>query len=137
MVARMKPGEVRGFDEVVGNLNAEIRRIKGGAIEGLLAGGLIVQGDAQRNVPVEHGNLRASAYTRKSPTNPNVIEVGFTAAYAVFVHEDMEQTLKGQPRPSGLGTYWNPGGPKFLERSLDENRGRVLDEIRRRARIGP
>lgn len=128
-------GYIEGFDDVVRNLNAEVRRIKGASIEGLLAAGLIVQAHAQRNVPVEYGNLRASAYTRKSPEDPSTVEVGFTAAYAVFVHENMEQVLKGDPRPSGLGTYWNPGGPKFLERALDENRAAILEQIRRRARI--
>lgn len=128
-------GYIEGFDDVVRNLNAEVRRIKGASIEGLLAGGLIVQAHSQRNVPVEYGNLRASAYTRKHPTSAGTVEVGYTAAYAVFVHENMEQTLKGEPRPSGLGTYWNPGGPKFLERALDENRAAILEQIRRRARI--
>jgi len=42
--------------------------------------------------------------------------VGYTANYALFVHENLEMRLKGVPRPSGLGVYWGPnGGPKFLE----------------------
>lgn len=45
--------------------------------------------------------------------------VGFTAAYALFVHENMNPTTlgKGIARPSGLGYYWGPSffGPKFLE----------------------
>lgn len=45
------------------------------------------------------------------------VRVGYTAEYAIRVHEDKEQTLKGKPRPSGLGVYWGPegAGPKFLE----------------------
>jgi hypothetical protein len=82
----------------------------------------MVQGKAQENTPVEYGNLRGSAYTNKIPKGA---EVGFSAEYAIYVHENLEQKLKGEPRPSGLGTYWNPGGPKFLERAVTEN----LDEI--------
>lgn len=51
----------------------------------------------------------------KGDNNPSVI-VGFEAAYALYVHENKEQRLKGQPRPSGIGVYWGPKGqPKFLE----------------------
>lgn len=134
-VERHPGGEIRGFDDVIRTLQLRIDAIRGASMEGLFAGALIVQADAQRNVPVEFGNLRASAFTRFSPTDSDTVEVGFTAAYAVFVHENMEQVLKGEPRPSGLGTYWNPGGPKFLERALDENRAAILEQIRRRARI--
>src|SRR5262245_23794597 len=44
--------------------------------------------------------------------------VGYTAKYAIYVHENVEMKLAGLPRPSGLGTYWSPegAGPKFLER---------------------
>lgn len=56
--------------------------------------------------------------------------VGYTAKYAIYVHENMEMKLKGQPRPSGLGTYWNPGGPKFLERPARELRGELVKIIR-------
>ena len=63
--------------------------------------------------------------------------VGFTAAYALFVHENMEMKLKGQPRTGGRGNYWDPqgiAGPKFLEgpaRELSNSGelGRVLRAI--------
>lgn len=45
--------------------------------------------------------------------------VGFTAKYALFVHENLNPKTLGQnvPRPSGLGVFWGPAmfGPKFLE----------------------
>lgn len=45
--------------------------------------------------------------------------VGFTAAYALWVHENMEMKLKGLPRRKpAKGYYWDPqgiAGPKFLE----------------------
>ena len=45
-----------------------------------------------------------------------VVAVGFTAAYALFVHENLEMVLAGKPRASGVGVYWGPAGQaKFLE----------------------
>lgn len=83
--------------------------------------------------------------------NPEVA-VGFTAAYALYVHEDMEMAWKGlsrdprirrieqggdpakaRPRPrrkEPKGRFWDPqdrAGPKFLEGPLRELR----DELRR------
>lgn len=93
---------------------------------GAFAGGLLIQRQSQNNTPVEYGNLKASHYTQRIPLGA---EVGATSAYALFVHENMEQTLMGEPRPSGLGTYWNPGGSKFLERAVNENTDEVVSLI--------
>lgn len=44
--------------------------------------------------------------------------VGYTAKYALFVHEKIEMVLQGQPRPGGRGFFWDPQGraqAKFLE----------------------
>lgn len=47
--------------------------------------------------------------------NPPSVVVGYTAAYALFVHENRERKLDGKARPSGLGVYWGPKGrPGFL-----------------------
>ena len=45
------------------------------------------------------------------------ILVGYSAPYAMFVHEAVGMVLQGLPRPSGLGNYWDPKGAqaKFLE----------------------
>lgn len=51
-------------------------------------------------------------------SSPEVV-VGYTAAYALYVHENMEMKLAGLPRkPPHKGSYWDPqgqAGPKFLE----------------------
>ena len=67
-----------------------------------------MQRRSQSKVPVEYGNLRASAYTRKAIDEAFTVEVGYSAAYALEVHEIMEPKRAGQPRPSGLGVYWGP-----------------------------
>ena len=121
---------VEGMDDVMANLNREIAAIENRTSAGLLAAGLIVQGESQRRVPVEYGNLRGSAFTRKTPESELVVEVGYGADYAVYVHENLEQVLKGKPRPSGIGVYWGPEGePKFLENAAREKEGEILETV--------
>jgi hypothetical protein len=62
--------------------------------------------------------LRRRAAAADEASQASVV-VGYTASYALFVHENMEMKLKGQPRPSPHhGRYWDPqdrAQPKFLE----------------------
>ncbi len=128
--------KLEGLDEVMKNLNVEINEVEGRTTAGLFAAGLVVQAESQRRVPVEYGVLRASAYTRLSIEDPNSVEVGYTASYALSVHENMEQTLKGQPRPSGIGVYWGPHGqPKFLESAARDKTEEVLEIVAQYANV--
>lgn len=136
--------KVTGLDKAVRRINQQLSKITGATTEGLLEAGLLVQRRAQQKVPVEYGNLRASAYTRRALGGDKVtatvretgeVEVGFGAAYALYVHENMEQKLKGEPRPSGLGVYWGPHGePKFLEKALQESADDIVRIVERKAR---
>lgn len=128
-------GSVTGLDDVLENLNKAIAKIKGDVIAGLLEAGLLIERESDKDLPVEFGNLKGSSYTRRHPTDPDAVQVGYTAAYAVFVHEATEEKLRGEPRPSGLGTYWNPGKSKFLENTIEENRLKILMVIAKRAEI--
>lgn len=123
-----------GLDKVMSNFNRQVDEIQGRTVKGLYEAGLMIQAGSQKKVPVEYGFLRASAFTRiKDKVN---VEVGFSAKYAVYVHENMEQKLKGQPRPSGLGVYWGPQGqPKFLESTVTELSGQLLDIIAKSAKF--
>jgi hypothetical protein len=64
------------------------------------------------------------------------VVVGYTANYALYVHENMAiwppgMRLAGQPRSRGRGAYWDPQGrarPKFLEEPLRTHRD-VLAQI--------
>lgn len=62
----------------------------------------------------------------------NVV-VGYHAPHAVYVHENPGMVLKGIPRPSGRGAYWDakagPGRHKFLEgpaRRLEGKLGEII-----------
>lgn len=123
---------VIGIDKVLANIKREFRAVEGRSSAGLMAAGLQVQRLAQKKVPVEYGNLRGSAYTEKRKQLE--VEVGFTASYALYVHENLGQVLKGQTRRSGLGHYWGPAGePKYLEKALKETD--VIGIIAKYARV--
>lgn len=110
---------------------------------GLLKAGETLQRDSQGRVPVDTGNLKASAFTRLDGggLNANVI-VGYTAEYALKVHEAVGMKLRGKPRARGTrpggrgwrGRYWDPQGraqPKFLEAPAYELRGTLFGIIQR------
>lgn len=47
-----------------------------------------------------------------------IADVGYTAPYALAVHENVEMKWRGRPRKSGRGSYWDPPGrgqAKYLE----------------------
>jgi len=64
--------------------------------------------------------------TRKKASSVSYV-VGYTAAYALAVHEIIPlQPQWGRSRSSGKGAYWDPvskGQPKFLEQPARELEG--------------
>lgn len=128
--------KVTGQQKVLANLNKEIKGIKNRTLDGLLAGGLIILRESNEHVPVEHGFLRASGYARKAKDNRQAVEIGYTSRYAVFVHESVEEILRGKPRQSGIGVYWGPKGhSQFLLRAVTSKQDDVLKAVRLRARV--
>lgn len=53
---------VKGLDKVLKNLNREIKKIKKNSVKGLLAAGLFIKGESQKQTPVVTSNLRNSAF---------------------------------------------------------------------------
>jgi hypothetical protein len=108
---------------VLRNLNREIKRIRGRSRRGMHKAVLIVKAAALPKTPVDTGHLRSSAYTNVFPgrggVTPALIgEIGYTASYAVYVHEINKAYRAG-------GTGW-----KYLERALKEKSKEVLEAIR-------
>ena len=60
----------------------------------------------------------------KAQAPPHVaVLVGYSAKYALYVHENVEMKGKGLPRRNGKGFYWDPQGQaqaKFLEQPARE-----------------
>jgi hypothetical protein len=127
-----------GVENVVRDLNAALNSVKGLSMRGVWKGALIVRRDSALRVPVEYGNLRASAYITPLGTalQQGYVEVGFSAEYAVHVHENLQQKWAGRPRASGKGVYWGPKGePKFLENSFNENKDAIVATAAAESRI--
>ena len=116
--------KITGAKTVQFNLNKEILKIRGRTKAGLRAAALIVKRDSVKITPIDTSNLRGSAYTETGGTIAMpTATIGYTAAYAPFVHE----IKKNYKAP---GTDW-----KFLERSLKKNEQTILKTIARFSKV--
>jgi len=110
---------IEGVREVLTKLRLRNERLAKGCNRGLRVAGLALQRESQKMVPVNFGVLKASAFTRANGEGfKTEVDVGYTALYAIYVHEAVGMKLKGLPRPKGRGKYWDPQGraqAKFLE----------------------
>jgi len=148
---------VTGLRTVIKALQEARKRHGKGIERGLKKAGLFLQAESQKIVPVDLGPLRASAFTRASGRGAGTeVRVGYTAAYAVYVHENLDarhgadynawhgemiakaKNTKGK-KGKALKRKWHDRGPnqqaKFLERPLRNNRKlmaqMVIDEARK------
>jgi hypothetical protein len=146
---------LEGLDVVIRNLNKEIVAIKNRSMGGLIKGAALVRRDMDITsplIPVYTNNLRSSWFTIPVRIEANMhqipaLKVGFTASYAVFVHENVGANFGGRPdkvkfTKSGKPTaatkkfFRRPGaGAKFFEASLNRNATEVLRIIREEAKI--
>lgn len=137
---------ILGTKNVLANIAKSQLRLGVVSGQALKLAGLRLQRESQQLVPVDTGNLKASAYTRSAGVGfKTVVTVGYEAAYALFVHEAVGMVLKGQPRPGGTvksgkrkgqpkrGKYWDPqdrAQAKFLEQPARTLRKELLAIIR-------
>ena len=119
---------VKGMDNVLRNLNKEIKKIEGYSMKGLIRSAILIRRDMDKTsplVPVDEGNLRSSWFidpkrTRKGPS----LRIGFTANYAWYVHEMVGANFK---RPGA--------GAKFFEGSLNRNHDKILKAIQKEVKV--
>lgn len=106
--------KIDGVKDVIENMRkAKKEKIKG-LVVGLKRGGLFLQRESQKVVPVDTGKLRASAYTRAEGLGlQTVVRVGYTAEYAIYVHEN----LNARHKPGKIA--------KFLEKPARENKDKI------------
>lgn len=91
--------------------------------KGMLKAGLHLQRKSQEVVPVDTGFLRASAFTTKTGTEFDAdVRVGYTADYAIFVHEGA-----GRHKPGKIA--------KFLETPAREQRDEMLRIIAEESKL--
>jgi len=158
--------EKASLQEVVKNLNKEIKGIKGRSLKGMIEGVIEVRRDMDKTSPLipvgETGNLRQSWFvtTSKGTTpqgkSPNfkgrnaekmasehstvktvvvgraqaksqkgpVVAFGFSANYAVYVHEMYGAHFR---RPGA--------GAGFFVASIKRNKGKILNAIKENAKV--
>lgn len=126
---------ITGTSDVIKRINEEIAGIEGRTLKGLVAAGTLVKDKAYAYTPYDPAgkndpHLRDTSYVEPLPgsrlNRTPMVEVGYTASYAPAVHEITERKSGGPIK------YTTPGtGAKFLERSVQENFGSILEIIRR------
>ena len=114
---------IKGLNNVLTNLNREIKKIEGATLKGLLAAGTFIKGESQEITPVEFGVLNNSAFSKQSGLMS--VTIGYTAEYAPFVHEF----------PSTFNYTKPDTGNKFLEKAVKNNAPQILKIIQKRAKI--
>ena len=121
--------EAVGMAGVITGINAEIAKI--GLVEkrNMAKAMIFLKGKVLPVTPESghnqgQGNLRGSCYTRvyDTPAGP-VGEIGFTAEYAIYVHE------MGIDPPKVINWTTAGTGNKFLERPMKENANSLVKII--------
>jgi len=126
---------IKGFDIVLSNLNKEIRAIQGRSMDGLFAAAAKIRKDMDHIpplIPVKTGELRRSWFVYplsktsfKGGYGP-VVKCGFSADYALYVHEMLDPDINWTRANSG---------PKFFEYAVKRNRETILKIIRDHVKI--
>jgi len=121
-----------GFDDVLKNLNKELKGIEGNTMPGLLEAAAFLRKDMDKTpplIPLDIGNLRDSwaVVPLQAKAKPAVL-MGFTANYALYVHEMMDS--------GGKKINWSRpnSGPKFFEAAIKRNVKKIIEIIAKRAR---
>lgn len=145
-----KATNIKGFDQVLKNFNREVENIKGRTVIGLIDSAIIIRRSMDMTfpkIPVDTNNLRASWFTELHYDVSRGVDIGivmgFSANYALWVHENVDadfvhpRRVSGGVR-SGKAKYTKPregAGPKFLEAHLKMNRDLILQTLADSAKI--
>jgi len=114
-----------GTSVVVANLNREVAGIEHRSKDGMWMALAIINRKAGYYTPVDTGNLVNSRYTNVHERNGKIVgEIGYTAAYAPFVHENTEASFR------------KPGScAKFLERAVAESHRWVVQVLKQSGKV--
>jgi len=170
---------VFGFEEIMENLQLEVKKIEGASIQGLIKAAAMIREDTEKSspsTPVDLGNLRSSWFvTTAKKVIPSdkfstgfknvtikegskgsqkisttaarmatdhvaavaenkarcvsaaavgriMLVMGYSAHYAVYVHENVDAKFKRKDPPAGA---------KWFQEAVYRNRDKVLDVIRK------
>ena len=143
MAGQMK---IKGFDNVMANLNKEIKAIKGKSTKGLILAGIHIRRETEKTpplTPTDTGNLRDSWVTSTftTPLGPSH-NIGYSANYAAFVHENVGARFFGRKpvkRKKGKKSLFPGGRPdsgaQWFAAALIRNHKEILKIIEENAKI--
>lgn len=121
---------IRKTEQIVGTITAEK------AVRAIKSANYIIRTEAATMTPIDTSALINSQFDTIEVNGTRVTgKVGYSANYALYVH-NASGKLKGQPRPSGKGTYWSPNAePKFLTKAAEKTRSLVDSTIKKEMKI--
>ena len=146
---------ISGLNTVIRNITKSKASLAKGVARGLKKGGHYLQAKSQDIVPVQLGTLKASAFTRNiggSGFDTDIV-VGYTAGYAVYVHENLDAAhgkafnikhaediakAAGTPRGTAKGGMINRAEnqqAKFLESPARIEKRAIIKIIQKASRI--
>lgn len=128
----MMPAKLKGINEAIARtaqIVDEITATK--VVRALKSATYIIRTESATITPIETSTLINSQFDTIEVNGTRVTgKVGYSANYALYVH-NASGKLKGQPRPSGKGTYWSPNGePKFLTKAAEKTKDLVDKAIK-------
>jgi|TARA_R110000751_G_C13439352_1_gene442668 hypothetical protein len=118
--------KILNADKIVEQLRNKIKEIEDRSKRAIETVGLRIERESKQRVPRVTSNLFKSGTTRfeDMPNFKSYAVVSYGMSYAVFVHENVGEKLKGKNRPrtnrgdaaGSNGQYWGPNGmSKYLE----------------------
>lgn len=157
----MKHRGLIGIDQVMRNLNKELKKIHRKATKGMIEAMILVRRDMDKTpplIPVDFGNLRVSWFITAGETTPvkggefkgeNAGEMGQEHATAVSTSAAEAKSYRFPVVVGGFSASYateihelkfekgkRPGsGPKFFETALNRNRDKMLQIIANSAKI--
>jgi hypothetical protein len=128
--------DFENFDEINRELDRIEDRLPKALQDGLQAVGFLIIGDSKERTPVDQGFLINSTYVSDASQlgSKAVVEMGYGAEYAPYVHEATAEESRGEPRrgPYSRGSYWDGGESEYLLKAMEQNRGRAKRLFRKK-----
>lgn len=143
-------GKITGVEQVIGRLRKSQTITGRGVSRGLKEAGKFLFRESQAIVPVHQGHLKGSGFIRRRGIGFKTdVIVGYTAKYAVYVHENLDavhgtafnirfaEEIGAAHTPAQKKMWFNrePNQQaKFLEKPARTKRKKLLQIIAREAR---
>lgn len=131
--------EIQGLPQLIRSLKQFGDKAAKGIERGLVRAGAHLLRESMIEVPVDLGFLRGSSFARKTGMGfDTTVQVGYSAAYAVFVHENMD-ALHGEAYNTAYADEITTGSKnsrgkkqkaKFLEDPMKREQVRLLQIVK-------